>query len=315
MKKEELLHITGLTESKLRHYVRLGLIVSTRKGNGRAKGLSTDYHDRSFETVTEIKRLKGIKLENLIFVLYWKGYPIVWDKLKEALRTYVSTSIDDFEKVANVISDPDNAEEVIEKLVEDAKPILRPGRPSKTEMGERDKRKKDEVKLYGAVLNLIQDLAFHKSVSVETMNSFLSVQGMATLASTDPTFDNIADWPNLQQIHQAVLQSEENDYAEILEIIRLMQNYWSLFVLALQGSPRFTEMIVLIEKLRSAYPEGIVSENPGLIRYILLMLFAIKNWTNLLEFLQSDMLRETFALVQQQISNAQEANVQHIEGR
>ncbi|MEK4372513.1 hypothetical protein [Paenibacillus sp. FSL R5-0473] len=94
MLKAELLkqaQATGivLSANMFERYFEYGLIVSDKTGQGYVRGVTTQYHARTLEAIKLINKLKSNKMyrhqKDYIFILFWKGFPVQWDKLKARL--------------------------------------------------------------------------------------------------------------------------------------------------------------------------------------------------------------------------------------
>ncbi|MEK3726209.1 hypothetical protein [Paenibacillus sp. FSL H8-0034] len=301
-----------LTESKLRRYINLGLIVSEVRGRGRARGTSAFYSEHTVDTLKEIQRLSSIKQEALIFTLYWKGYLVSWDKLKEALRSFVATIESKFIDTLQAVSDPHNAENAIEKIAEDSLPSKRPGRPSKEEEEEMRGIYLQRIKLAKGMLAFVADLGKHRMMTVDNMVSFLGINDIAVTTDPHTLFGELVNWTSLDRIFSAIHQAEEQDFVDITEIIETLRWYWNEVESALTGptaNPNFFHLLELVDK---HYPGGFVAENTALIQYILLVLLVLQQQFPIKEFLQSEHSKIIFSSICQQLGTVKS---DPIEGR
>ncbi|MDQ0192526.1 hypothetical protein [Paenibacillus wynnii] len=100
----------NLSEYMFERYYEYGLIVSDKDGQCRMRGVKTYYHKRTMEAIRFIEELKANKAmgnqKNYIFILYWKGYPVQWDKLKARLLKFHSGIMDYFNTVTGYLASP-----------------------------------------------------------------------------------------------------------------------------------------------------------------------------------------------------------------
>lgn len=291
-----------LTESKLRRYINLGLIISQVRGRGRARGTSAYYNERTIDTLKEIQRLSHIKQEALILTLYWKGYPVAWEKLKGALRGFVSTIDSTFIDAFKVVSDPDNADFAIREIAKDALPPKKPGRPTKEDEAELEHIYNQEMKHAKGMLNFVIDLGTQRMLTVANMLSFFEINEITVPADPSALFSETINWTSLDLIFTSVLKSEEQDFIEMTEVISTLKWYWNELERTLIDPitiPYFSQLFELIDK---HCPGGFVAENTALIKYLLLVLLLLNQQLPIKDFLQSEVIKTVFILICQQLS-------------
>jgi DNA-binding transcriptional MerR regulator len=89
-----------LTENQLRKYVHLGLLKTKRISSGLRKAGSI-YPGDSIEIIKDIKKLQtSHSLKDILFILYFKGYEIDLEKLKQQLQTCYFNVLNDFSSLA-----------------------------------------------------------------------------------------------------------------------------------------------------------------------------------------------------------------------
>ncbi|RKP49828.1 hypothetical protein D7Z26_18505 [Cohnella endophytica] len=296
MKREELLKMAeseniSLTPSKLRRYVEYGWIVTIRKGNGRAKGAApASYHEQSLQTLREIARLPGIKQQYLIFTLYWKGYPVAWHKLKDALQEYVMNMDSTFMTTAKLTIDPANAEYAATIMAEDALPTKKPGRPSIEDEAELEKQRTKEISFMHTVFGIIQDLNTPNSVSPQTLLKFFNFFG--PLPNDSETIISPAtEWMNLKRLSPFVSLAEEEDFVEMYKTIKHLQEHWS--ELKKIFNPLELPFVkTFMDKLNSYNPNSTRDGNIHYKCYVLFVLLTLRQHTQIQEFLQSEIAQE-----------------------
>jgi hypothetical protein len=171
MKKIELFekaHKEGiiLTPSQLRRYVEYGCIKTTHVGRGYARGVVTEYPENTLEIIKRIKVLQPThKLKDIIFILWWKGYLVCEEKLKHQLLRY----FDDLNKYIHLLAyidrDLDTKKWLLEDIAEYDLPQKQPGRPSKEQLHQMDKKRSKKINTMNHVISLIAELAQRGRIS------------------------------------------------------------------------------------------------------------------------------------------------------
>jgi hypothetical protein len=305
MNREELLALAKsegihLTDTKLRRYIQYGWIVSIRKGKGRAKGAAlASFHERSLQTLKEIAGLSGINQLHLIIILYWKGYPVVWHKLQVALQKYVMNMNSTFMITAKLTIDPANAEYAATRMAEDALPAKKPGRPSKEDAAELDKKRAKEIEFMHTVLGIINVLSTQNSVSSQTLINFFNFFGELPTDS-EVIISPATEWMNLNRLLPYVFQAKEEDFVEMYETIQLLHEHWT--ELKKVFNPLELPFVKsFMDKLNIYNPNSTMDGNIHYKCYILLVLLTLRQHTQIQEFLQSDIAKEVLKEVCKQL--------------
>ncbi|MFZ3590372.1 hypothetical protein ACOI1C_14240 [Bacillus sp. DJP31] len=122
-----------LTENQLRKYVNLGLLKTKRISSGPGKAGSI-YPGDSIEIIKDIKKLQtSHSLKDILFILYFKGYEIDLEKLKQQLQTYYFNVLNDFQLIETNTNDPDDKQYYVEEYANKRLPKKKPGAPSQEE--------------------------------------------------------------------------------------------------------------------------------------------------------------------------------------
>jgi len=219
-----------LSENMFERYYEYGLIVSDKIGQGYVRGVKTQYHERTIDAIELINKLKSNKSYkhqmDYIFVLYWKGYPIQWDKLKARLLEFYTLVLETFKQVDEFTNNPDY-EEIIAIVAQDEvnknKPI---GRPSKSTQESLKRKSKVTAELFDCLLLLISNLYLHGRVNGEVLANMIELMQIDFLTEFNDSFQihsiiNISDWQTRLET------STEIDYIETSEVIFILKHYWS----------------------------------------------------------------------------------------
>lgn len=167
-----------LTNSMFERYVEFGLIVSSIKdGRGYIKGVQTHYHERTMDSMLFIEELKSSKKfghqKNYIFILYWKGYPIDWYKLKTRLIEFHISVMESFKVIAEYSTKPEY-KELIDDIAEDeAKSVTKTiGRPSKQSIEVQRKEAQETANRLILVGKMISGIFNNGTISQDVFNAF-----------------------------------------------------------------------------------------------------------------------------------------------
>lgn len=290
-----------ISESKIRRYVQYGLVITLRSSRGRGKGATpVEYNNRSLETLKEIQKYAHIKNEQLIYTLYWTGYPVAWEKLKQRLLVYISSVESDLSTVANLTLDPGTLEYLVTEMANDSLPSLRPGRPSKEDQDKLEQKRFQIIQFNKFILAFITDLMIRKNISVETITRLMEIKGVNL--SKESLFTSL-EFPNFERIKLAIHHSDEKDYILISEIIVCLKEYWDVFRKQVHNFSTISPLINnFTEQINYHYPGGFVSGNTSLIRLIILILLTFDNYEQILEILKSDNTKSAFSLFCQQLT-------------
>lgn len=301
MLKEELLkqiELEGIKVSKsiFERYYQHGLIVSKKEGYGR-KGVRAIYHERTIEVIRFIENLKqDSRISNqkdYIFILFWKGYPIQWEKLKARLIEYHGSIINAFSILTQKSAHSEFSDFIHEVAEEEAlKAPKSSGRPSTRSLNARKKAAKDTARRYLIVIELISGIITNGSISMRVFQSFsgdinLTIQD----AQKDALLEQVNKWLHLNTWKFAVGQSDEEDFSQSFNLILTIKAYLSDLESSfgdIYNVPIFGPFIKHVEE---KYKINLISDQLGLYRSTLLFLIAGNFRKQLQEFLSSPQTR------------------------
>ncbi|KKO53975.1 hypothetical protein [Paenibacillus sp. DMB20] len=302
MLKEELLERVreqgiSISSSMIERYVEYGLIVGNRVSLGFSQGVVTHYDERSIDTIVLIDKLKSSRMckhqKDCIFILYWKGYPVQWDKLKARLVEFHSSIMNTFKEVAGYTAHPEFPE-IIEDIANDEvarapKAIGRPTKQSK-EM-QRIEAKESTTRLIIAS-KLIADIIDNGTISLDVFRTFNQLSNIDSEVMNETILEPTNDWLQMMTWKNAVRHSDEQDYQEAYELIDLLKEYWSDLE-ALFGSvyeiPFFGNSI---KNLENYFQLKFLTDKPSFYRYALLVLISGGYRQQLKQFLSNPETRK-----------------------
>ncbi|MHA2854208.1 hypothetical protein ACXZ7E_09475 [Paenibacillus lautus] len=301
MLKEELLERVreqgiSISSSMIERYVEYGLIVGNRVSLGFSQGVVTHYDERSISAIVLIDRLKSSRMckhqKDCIFILYWEGYPVQWDKLKARLVEFHSSIMNTFKEVAGYTAHPEYPE-IIEDIANDEvgrapKAIGRPTKQSK-EM-QRIEAKESTTRLIIAS-KLIADIIDNGTISLDVFRTFNQLSNIDSEVMNETILEPTNDWLQMMTWKNAVRHSNEQDYQEVYELIDLLKEYWS-HLEALFGSvyeiPFFGNSI---KNLENYFQLKFFTDKPSFYKYALLVLISGGIRQQLTQFLSNHKTR------------------------
>ncbi|MUG85718.1 hypothetical protein GNP92_05045 [Paenibacillus timonensis] len=304
MLKEELLervreHGISISSNMIERYVEYGLIVGNRVSLGFSQGVVTHYDERTISAVILIDKLKSSRLckhqKDYIFILYWKGYPVQWDKLKARLIEFHSSIMNTFKEVAGYTAHPDYPEIIDDIATDDAAKAPKAiGRPSK-EFEEKQKiEARENAKRIMIVSKLISDIISKGAISQEVFRVFNQQSNIASEIAGDTVLESTNAWLQQMTWRNAVRQSEEQDYREAYELIHLLKDYWSDLEThfgSVYDIPIFGHSI---QNLEDYYQIKFFTDKPSFYRYVLLVLISGGFRQQLMQFLSKPTTRESW---------------------
>ncbi|MDQ0059444.1 hypothetical protein [Paenibacillus harenae] len=219
-----------LNNKAIERYVGHGLIVGKRVSQGYSKGVVTQYHERTMEAIQLINDLKSSKTikhqKDYIFILFWRGYPVQWDKLKERIMEFYAEMVDTFERIDELTNTPyygDIIAEIASDEVSKFKPI---GRPSKSALETLERRSKDTAQLYDLLLSLLSHLFMHGNINNDLLGQMIRLMQIDFIGEFDESL-HIHSMINISGWHARLLNSSEKDFDETAELIAVLKQYWS----------------------------------------------------------------------------------------
>ncbi|MEO2077386.1 MAG: MerR family transcriptional regulator [Bacillus sp. (in: firmicutes)] len=277
MKKSEILNntILEITDSKLRNYIRLGLITSVRSGLGYGKGVLADYPDNTIEVLQKIEEYKNMRfqLKDIIFLLFCDGYLVDIDKLKEHLITHSETMLSDIQFMIGKLAKKDLIEWAINSYLEKEVRMNQPGRRSNEQtLALEDKRQFEKQKIeYGfqfmtdffqkgeigkSSLSLFKFLGYQKEIKATIPNALLSKENW---------IKNISN-------------SSEADLKQIFKIINLTRYYYKFFLDHGHESAIYTRYIFPLKTVYTNAAFKNFFQDPELIKLFIIILILEPTW-------------------------------------
>jgi len=266
----------SLSEYMFERYYQFGLIVSVTPGHGYVR---TEYHERTMEAIQLIEMLKSSKMykhqKDYIFILYWKGYPVQWNKLKARLIEFHSSIMSTFKEVAGYTAHPEYPE-IIEDIASDeaAKAPKAIGRPTKQSAEKQRIEEKESAMRLMIVSKLIAGIFNNGTISQDVFRSFNQQTAIESAFMDDSILAHANNWLQMRTWRDAVKQTEELDYSETYELIRLLKGYWSELV----GNYGDIYSIPLIggfvQKLEEDFQIKVFSDRPWFYRLVTLILIS-----------------------------------------
>ncbi|MFB9330649.1 hypothetical protein ACFFSY_32310 [Paenibacillus aurantiacus] len=236
MLKQELLQEANqvgihLSSHMFERYVQHSFIISDKSGRGYYRGVQTNYHERTLETLMYIDRLKSEKRiknqKDYIFALFWRGYPVDWYKLKARLMEFHSNTMKSF-KVIAVLSENREYQELLDEIAEEeaSKSPKAIGRPSRETLQIKENEAKEFAKGYIWVSQFISGILKNNAISPQVFDDFNQQAKLKNQYLNDSILLYANNWLQLKTWRDAVKQSNELDYEETYKVIHLMKEYW-----------------------------------------------------------------------------------------
>lgn len=191
--KEEILAAAAeegiqISKDMLGKYVTYGLLVGTSHGNGRRRGVALSTYERGMESVRWIYTFKrspyGYRLQDIIYLLYWRGLPVNYTVLWKKLQAYHQTVAEKMEKaVVEVEDEGDHRRYMLEKLIMPRYSETKSGPLFKHRREEMQKELDEEIRQYVPLMKLLA--AFHEHGSINS-NVYMAFTNQALPASITP---------------------------------------------------------------------------------------------------------------------------------
>ncbi|KZE77086.1 hypothetical protein AV654_22630 [Paenibacillus elgii] len=303
MRRNQLLDLANaqgleVSSNMLRRYVQYGLIVTKRIGKGPKGGVSAEYPD-SLEALKEVKRLSELgdfKQSDSIFILFSKGYPVQWDKLKEQMIDYIKELIRHFNVISNLSSNNhDKLIGIVEDLAEKSIPIKKPGRPSKRKVVAEKEYMKRQMEQMLLITKLITDLTKQNTITFQTFTSFITQFSFQSQTDLEKMYQQSFGKIDLKAMMNIIQVSKEKDYAECLVLMNSVKRYWNELKSTFSNANEIPIIGVFIEELLRIF-DGKSSDNPNVIKVFLFitLFFTQEKRTQLILFLSSPETMKTW---------------------
>lgn len=290
-----------LNNKAIERYVEYGLIVGKRVSQGYSMGVVTQYHERTTEAIQLIDKLKSSKMfkhqKDYIFILYWKGYPVDWYKLKARLLEFHASIMESFKVIADYTDDP-TYKEIMNEIAEDEakKSPKAIGRPTSESREEQKMEAQETANRYLLVSKLISGIFNNGAISHDVFHAFNQQTNIESEYTDDSILVHANNWLQMKTWRNAVKQSEEQDYQETYELIALLKEYWS----DLEGN--YGEIYDIpfiggfVQKLEEDFHIKVFSDRPWFYRFVALILISGGFRQLLMDFLSNPVTRESWNL-------------------
>lgn len=283
----------------IERYVEYGLILGNRVSLGFSQGVVTHYDERTIDAIVLIDKLKTSRIckhqKDYIFILYWKGYPVQWDKLKARLVEFHSSIMNTFKEVAGYTAQPEYPE-IIEDIANDeaARAPKAIGRPTKQSEEMQRIEAKESAKRLIVVSKLIANIFDNGAISLDVFRTFNQLSNIDSEVMNETILEPTNDWLQMMTWKNAVRHSEEQDYQEAYELIALLKKYWSDLEVhfgSVYDIPFFGNSI---KNLEDYFQLKFFTDKPSFYRYVLLVLISGGFRQQLMQFLSESTTRESW---------------------
>ncbi|RAV02719.1 hypothetical protein [Paenibacillus sp. YN15] len=302
MLKEELIervreHRISISSNMIERYVEYGLIAGDRVSLGFYQGVVTHYAERTIDAIILIDKLKANRIckhqKDFIFILYWKGYPVQWNKLKARLIEFHNRIMNTLDEVAGYTAHPDYPEVIDDIAIDEAKKAPKTiGRPSKKFEEKQRIKAQENAKRLILISKFISDIILKGTISQEVFSLFTQQSNVELEPSADTILKSTNAWLQQMLWKNAVRHSVELDYQEAYELIQLLKNYWSdleTHFSSVYDIPFFGNNI---KSLEDYFHIKFSTDKPSFYRYVLLVLISGGFRQQLIQFLSEPITRE-----------------------
>lgn len=237
--------------------------------------------------IEQLKQNSHIHQKDYIYFLFWRGYPVQWDKLKARLIEFHNSIMDGFNIIAQKSANSEFLDFIHEVVEDEALKAPKPsGRPSNRSLDARKKAAKDTVRRYLIVIELISGIVSIGSVSMKVFQSFsgdinLTIHGM----QQEALLGQVNQWLHLNTWKFAVGQSEEQDYTHSFNLIATIKDYIGDLKSSFGGIYNIPLFGPFIQSVEEKYKINLISDQIDLYRSTLLFLIAGNFRKPLQEFL------------------------------
>ncbi|NHN33157.1 hypothetical protein [Paenibacillus agricola] len=324
MLKEEILqqtmeHGIALSCGMIERYVEYGLIVGNKDSQGYSKGVSTLYHERTLEAILLIDKLKLSKLfkhqKDYIFILFWKGYPIQWDKLKARLLEFHSSVMDSFKVIADFTANPSYKEIIDDIAADEVNTKKTIGRPSKHSIEAQKKAACETATRITLMSKMISGIFDNEAISLDVFQDFNQQTKIDSEYLNESILVHANNWLQMKTWRNAVKKSNEQDYIETYELITILKEYWSDLV---PNNDNIYD-IPLIGGIVQTFEENlhikVFSDRPWFYRFVVLILLSGGFRQILLVFLSNPDTRNSWEQLGTARCSYSSINREHIERR
>lgn len=283
MLKEEILqhamkHGLALSSGMIERYVEYGLIVSNKDSQGYSKGVLTHYHERTLEAILLIDELKLIKLfkhqKDYIFILFWKGFPIQWDKLKARLLEFHSSVLDSFKVIADFTANPSHKEIIDDIAADEVNTNKSIGRPSKHSIEAQKKAARETATRITLMSKLISNIFDNEAISLDVFQDFNRQSKIDSEYFNESILVHANNWLQMKAWRNAVKKSDEQDYIETYELITILKEYWSDLVPNNDNIHDIPFIGRFVQELEENFQIKIFSDRPWFYRFVVLILLS-----------------------------------------
>ncbi|WP_037284726.1 hypothetical protein [Saccharibacillus sacchari] len=315
MRKEEIIAQAKadgivLSRSQLERYIQNGLLIGHRQSEGYKKGV-VSFFPNAMDTIRFIaeytKTYKLKKNTDLLFLLFWNGFPVDEDKLKRELVEYQYTLNWVFHKISKEREDSSKLETMLDRLWDDDKKLIqkKPGRPSKQVQAEQKKLEAHYRMEYKLFMTFIRDGFLKKSIAWEAVEAFFKVHVPFVYLDLKGLYVQLLD---VSKSFKWISHSDPIDFLLLKKTVGLLQHYQTeLYVL---GQISFLDPTGEMNRQHRA---GWLGQDPEFTRFALILILASRQLPQLHHMLQSKELETFAAQVKLMLNNATnlEGGVEH----
>jgi hypothetical protein len=214
----------SLTDSQFRRYIHAGLFQSTKLSNGKGKGVISHYPENSLEVLFEIQKAKKFKIstQDMIFILFSKGYIVDVEKLTQNLLKSVESMVQELELLISYTEDETQRDWVIEHIVEENIPRNIPGRPRIEDMNKLEVIKVKEKYKFLSVIQFIGEIFKAGKLTSETSNQLMNSLGYSP---QNPRITFSKEWMEPYKWSLFIRKSTKEDTEEVQHIFKLLRMY------------------------------------------------------------------------------------------
>ncbi|MDR6726063.1 hypothetical protein J2W91_004569 [Paenibacillus amylolyticus] len=221
-----------LTPKLLDRYLELGFLNGSWTGDGRGKGARKYFNHADLDTIQHINQLKqeGISKnqKDLIFVLFWGGYDVDWEKLKIRLLSFYEDVQTAFNEITKYSQDNSYGDFIDLIASQDLRKRSKTGRPSNSEQKEFQDEHAATVEMLWDGSNLARALS-DRNISMEHIEQLSRSKGIMFQDEIDgmPMSEIIQStvngWLQRMDWKKQILNTNEEDFRESYSIIHMMR--------------------------------------------------------------------------------------------
>lgn len=280
-----------LSKAKFREYVTIGLVKGNRQ-HGGTRGSRSSTYPKGIEIILLIhqlnKRPHRIELQDIMYLLYWRGLPIDDDKLFIQLLTYQEQLIKDMNRVAEKRrTDPETHEyEIKTKLEQELRQyhFFKPGPPTNSVITAYKSDVERHMSEIDTLYSFIQSLIEYGRIPYEEVLSYYSQDMNYPYEIIQTTSSFIEEYINYESLTDQKPFTDPQHIKQSRELVYLFQEYLiDLFQLLDNHLPADNELSRILHNL---FSDSAFSNHPVITKQLLFALVANGHTSGLLHFLK-----------------------------